>query len=66
MFEVHRILLILSYFINFINSQNLDMKIRYILPACVVSAVREHFPNTDGSDYRDFTCYGTDDGHTLT
>ena len=52
-------------FINLISSQDFNMKVRYILPSCVVSAVREKFPNTNGSTYRGFICLGTDDGHTL-
>ena len=53
-------------FVNLISSQDLDRKVRYVLPSyCVVSAIREKFPNTDGSRYTGFICIGTDDGHIL-
>ena len=52
-------------FINLISSQDFDRRVRYVLPSCIVSAIRETFPNTDGSAYRGFICLGTDDGHTL-
>jgi len=52
-------------FVNLISSQDLDRKVRYVLPSCVVSAIREKFPNTDGSRYTGFISIGTDDGHIL-
>ena len=52
-------------FVNLISSQDLDRKVRYVLPSCVVSAIRDKFPNTDGSRYTGFISIGTDDGHIL-
>ena len=52
-------------FVNLISSQDLDRKVRYVLPSCVVSAIRETFPNTNGSRHTGFICIETDDGHIL-
>ena len=52
-------------FINLLASQDLDRRIRYVLPSCVVSAVREAFPNTDGARYTGFVNLGTDEEQAL-
>jgi len=52
-------------FINFMSSQDFNRKVRYVLPACVVTAIRRKFPNTDGAPFTGFVCLGTDDGQIL-
>ncbi len=52
-------------FINMLSADQLDRRIRYILPACVVSAVRDSFPNEDGVPYSGFVAMKTSDGHIL-
>ena len=39
--------------------------VRYILPACVVSAIRERFPNPDGIPYTGYISLKTNEGHNL-
>jgi hypothetical protein len=38
-------------FINIISCSDMNRHVRYILPACVVSRIREKFPNLDGTPY---------------
>jgi hypothetical protein len=51
--------------INLITCQNIDMKVQYILPSCVVSAIGRKFPKTDSSNYTGFIRLSTDDGQAL-
>ena len=48
-------------FINLIPCQDIDMKVRYILPSCVVSAIRKKFTKNDVSSYTGFISLSKDD-----
>ena len=52
-------------FINMLSCNELGRQIRYVLPACVVSAVRNVFPNTDGQPYTGYVSLTANDGLTL-
>ena len=52
-------------FINMISSADFSRNVRYILPACVVSAIREKFPNPDGIPYTGYISLNTKEGHNL-
>lgn len=52
-------------FINLLNSADFNRRARYIIPSCVVSAIREQFPNTNGEPYTGFISISSSDGHIL-
>ena len=52
-------------FINIISSADFDRKIRYILPSCVVTAVRNQFPNPEDVPYKGYIEIETSDILTL-
>ena len=52
-------------FINMISCSDINRNVRYILPACVVSKIREKFPNLDGAPYTGYISLKTREGHSL-
>lgn len=52
-------------FINILSSTEFDRKIRYVLPACIVRAVRDQFPNPDGVPYKGYAVIKSSDGQQL-
>ena len=52
-------------FINIISCSDINRNVRYILPACVVSKIRETFPNLNGTAYTGYVSLKTKEGHSL-
>lgn len=52
-------------FLNILSSQDTDRSIRYVLPSCVVTAVRLAFPNEPGVPYKGLIKLKSSDGQRL-
>ena len=52
-------------FVNILSCQDFDRNIRYILPSCVVSKIRDQFPNVNGEPYTGFISFNSTDGQAL-
>jgi hypothetical protein len=52
-------------FVNILSCQDLDRSVRYILPACVVTKIREQFPNPDGEPYTGYVSLKSKDAQSL-
>lgn len=52
-------------FINQLSSTEFDRQIRYILPACVVTAIRSKFPNPEGVNYKGYITLSTSECTSL-
>ena len=52
-------------FVNILSCQDLDRNVRYILPACVVTKIREQFPNPDGEPYTGYVSLQSKDAQSL-
>ena len=52
-------------FVNLIGSQFHGKSVRYLLPACVVNTIRQHYPNPEGIPYSGFVCLNSQEAMTL-
>ena len=52
-------------FLNILSCDDFDRRVRYVLPSCVVKAIRNAFPNPDGVPYRGFVSISSNDGRSL-
>ena len=52
-------------FVNLIGSQFRGKSVRYLLPACVVNTIRQHYPNPEGIPYAGFVCLNSQEAMTL-
>lgn len=52
-------------FINLLTSSDFDRNVRYVLPSCVVMAIRKQFPNPEGEPYKGFLTLNSNESVTL-